>query len=76
MTVSHKTSRAILPHAVEPAKLVGEERVKISFTARLVGDYSVEIKLNGFLVGRNGVITRHYKPGIFDCLLDNVHLLV
>ena len=76
VTVSHKTSRAVLPHAVEPARLVGEERVKISFTARLSGDYSVEIKLNGFLVGSNGVINRHYKPGIFNCLPNNAYLLV
>ena len=56
--------RTVLPHAVEPAKMIGEEIIKVSFTARLAGGYAIDIRINGLIPTPNSrTITRHYKAG-------------
>jgi hypothetical protein len=56
----------VLPHAIEPTKITGEELVKVSFTAKIASEYSVNIKLNGMSIGTEPSIVRQYKPGPVD----------
>ena len=42
--------------------MVGEDSVKVSFSARLSGDYTMDLRIKGYKIG-GGLITRTFRPG-------------
>jgi hypothetical protein len=54
-----------VPYVVEPASLVDQTELKVSFTAKVSGQYLIRVKINEFqLLKEDGV--RMYLPGWYN----------
>ena len=51
-----------IPHVVEPASLLDQSEVKVSFSAKVSGQYKISLKVNLQSVGK-GEVVRNYLPG-------------
>lgn len=52
-----------IPYVVEPAQIVGQSSIKVSFTAKTSGKYTIVLKVNDELIGGTQIV-RKYLPGV------------
>lgn len=62
VTIKHKMSNTVVPHAVEPAPPTNHCKLRLSFTTRLAGVYSMEVHVNGKTI-TGSPFSRTYSPG-------------
>ena len=59
--------KAEIPHVVEPASLVDQSVIRVSFTAKVSGLYRLSLMLNNSPIS-SGEIFRKYLPGLCMCV--------
>lgn len=57
------TDKVDIPHVVEPAQIVGESSIKVSFTAKTSGQYRIVLRVKHETIGGQEIF-RRYLPGV------------